>query len=533
MKLHLSQLNPTVGDLDGNAEKILRELKLASEAGCDLAVFSEMILTGYPCEDLWQKKDFIVAVRDKISEICEVTTRSKCAILLGAPTIDFNKNKKEIIRNSALLIERGEVKKIINKKSLPNFGVFDENRYFEASFFLSVVNFRGLNLAILICEDLWDSKNLFLLQEQILDGVIVLNASPYSTKKQEKRLEKAEVFAKNLGKFLIYVNQVGGQDFLVFDGSSFVVDAEGKAVLQMKSFEEDSAVIDVGATLVVARGLAQGQPLRSEIKRDYSACLLALRDYVRKNNFTRILLGMSGGIDSALVATMAVDALGAENVLLYALPSRFNPDSSMNDAKTCAKNLGVDLEIMSIEPAFAAMLASLGNISELAKENLQARIRGNILMAISNSTGALLLSTGNKSELAMGYATLYGDMCGGFNPLKDLYKTQVYELAKLRADVIPQNIFTKAPSAELRPDQKDSDSLPDYEILDKILFALIEEKKSVAEISKNFDGDLVKKVAKVFHANEFKRRQSCLGPKISKMAFDKDRRYPVTNKFFG
>ena len=539
MKLRLSQLNPTVGDLDGNTQKILREFQLASEAGCDLVVFSEMVICGYPCEDLWQKKDFISAVRDKISEICEVTTRSKCAILFGAPTIDFNKNKKEIIRNSALLVEQGEVKKIINKKSLPNFGVFDENRYFEASSFLSVINFRELNLAILICEDLWDSKNLFLLQEQILDGVIVLNASPYSKKKQEKRLEKAEVFAKNLGKVLIYVNQVGGQDCLVFDGSSFVVDAEGKVVVQMKSFEEDSVVVDVGADIVVdcggSHGLAQGQPLRSEINRDYSACVLGLRDYVRKNNFTRILLGMSGGIDSALVATMAVDALGAENVSLYALPSRFNPDSSMDDAKTCAKNLGVDLKIISIEPAFESMSYMLRQAQHdtvgLVEENLQARIRGNILMAISNSTGALLLSTGNKSELAMGYATLYGDMCGGFNPLKDLYKTQVYELAKLRADVIPQNIFTKAPSAELRPDQKDSDSLPDYEILDKILFALIEEKKSVEEISKNFDENLVKKVAKVFYASEYKRRQSCLGPKISEMAFDKDRRFPITNKF--
>ena len=348
---------------------------------------------------------------------------------------------------------------------------------------------------------------------------------------------------------MIYVNQVGGQDFLVFDGSSFAVDAEGKVVLQMKSFEEDSAQIEIekngprnkcgvttgercGVTNLDATLPACHPALVAGSSRNYSACLLALRDYVRKNNFKKVLLGMSGGIDSAIVATMAVDALGSKNVLLYALPSRFNPDSSMNDAKTCAKSLGVNLEIISIEPTFAAMLASLGNISELAKENLQARIRGNILMAISNSTGALLLSTGNKSELAMGYATLYGDMCGGFNPLKDLYKTQVYELAKLRADVIPQNIFTKVPSAELRPDQKDSDSLPDYEILDKILFALIEEKKSVSEISKNFDENLVKKVAKVFHANEFKRRQSCLGPKISEMALDKDRRYPVTNKFF-
>jgi len=284
--------------------------------------------------------------------------------------------------------------------------------------------------------------------------------------------------------------------------------------------------------------------LPSEEERDYSACVLGLRDYIRKNNFKNVLLGMSGGIDSALVATMAVDALGSENVVLYALPSRFNSETSMIDAKTCGHNLDLELKIISIENTFNTMLCTLGEISDLAKENLQSRIRGNILMAISNNSGALLLSTGNKSELACGYATLYGDMCGAFNPIKDLYKTRVYELANWRNEnvanisifphknLIPQNIITKAPTAELRPNQKDSDSLPEYEILDKVLFYLIEEKRSIEEIiSFGFEKELIEKIANLVYRSEYKRQQSCLGSKISEMSFDRDRRYPVTNKF--
>lgn len=544
LKIHLAQINPIVGDLEGNAQKILAEFEKANQAGCDLAVFSEMVLTGYPCEDLWQKKYFINAAKEKISEICDATKSSKCAILLGAPTIDFARNKKEIIRNSALLIDQGEIKKIINKKSLPNFGVFDEHRYFEASSFLSSVEFRGLTLAILICEDLWDFKNLYLLQEQILDAVIAINASPYSEQKHLHREKITQNIAASLGKPLIYVNQVGGQDSLVFDGSSFVLDFEGKVVLQMKEFATDSAEIEIKKSGEVTTNYQSSRGNFDFVKRNYSTCVLGLRDYIQKNGFKKVMLGMSGGVDSALVAAIAVDALGSENVALYALPSRFNSDESMIDAKNCAKNLGVNLEIISIEAVFESMLATVVNASDLAKENMQSRIRGNILMAISNSCGALLLSTGNKSELACGYATLYGDMCGAFNPIKDLYKTQVYKLANWRNEnvpeislysyqsLIPKNILTKAPTAELRPNQKDSDSLPEYEILDKILFALIEEKKSIAEIVQNgFEEVLVKKVAKLFYASEYKRKQAVLGPKISDMSFDKDRRYPITNKF--
>lgn len=543
LKIHLSQINPTIGDLDGNCAKILHEFKMATEAGCDLVVFSEMTICGYPCEDLWQKKYFILEINERILKILEASRHSKCAILLGAPTIELNRSKKEIFYNSALLIENGEVKKVVNKKTLPNYEVFDERRYFEPSTVLSCVEFRGLTLAILVCEDLWDAKNIYLLQEQVFDAAIALNASPYSTKKHLYRDKTVQKFVNTLNKPLIYVNQVGGQDSLVFDGSSFVLDSGGNYMLQMKEFQEDSAIIELTKDGEIK--VKNSHNLQNSEARDYSACVLALRDYVQKNGFKKVLLGMSGGIDSALVATIAVDALGSENVSIYALPSRFNSETSMIDAKNCAKNLGLNLEIISIESAFESILCSLGEISDLAKENLQPRIRANILMAISNNSGALLLSTGNKSELACGYATLYGDMCGAFNPIKDLYKTRVYELTNWRnvnlpeislssaTNPIPQNILIKEPTAELRPNQKDSDSLPEYEILDKILFSLIEERKSVAEIIQSgFEDSMVKKVAKLLCVNEYKRRQSCLGPKISDMAFGKDRRYPITNKFF-
>ncbi len=538
LKIHLAQINTTVGDLEGNACKILDEVKKAGD--CDLVVFPEMTICGYPCEDLWQKKYFVKECQEKIAEICEATKIFKGAILLGSPTIGINRNKKEVIYNSALFIEGGEIKKIINKKSLPNYGIFDDKRYFAESAMLSTLEFRGQTLAILICEDLWDLKNLYLLNEQIFDAVISINSSPYSKGKQEARYKTVKNFAKNF----IYVNQVGAQDSLVFDGGSFAMNSNGEVVLQMQSFTEDSAAIEIKKSrlsTVVSRqsNTTKLSTVDCRLSTNYQACTLGLRDYIQKNNFKKVILGMSGGIDSALVAAIAVDALGSKNVKLYALPSRFNSESSMVDAKECAKNLGVEFEVISIEPAFEAMSDMLRQAQHdknpLTQENLQSRIRGNILMAISNDSGALLLSTGNKSELAMGYATLYGDMCGAFNPIKDLYKTEIYELANWRnfiGEVIPKNILTKAPSAELRPNQKDSDTLPEYEILDKILYQLIEEEKSVEDIIKSgFEENLVKKIAKSFYLSEYKRKQSVLGPKLSKMAFDKDRRYPIINKF--
>jgi NAD+ synthetase len=563
LKIALAQINTSIGDLDGNLAKILREFNRAEKENCDLVIFPEMAICGYPCADLWNKKYFILEIEKKIAEICEFSKNKKCAILLGAPTFDFER-KKEVLRNSALLIENGEIKKIFNKKSLPNFSVFDEQRYFTASPFISTLEFRGQTLAALICQDLWDSKNLFLLKETIFDCAIIINSSPFDLEKQKQRAEICENFCKTLGKKLIYLNQVGGQDSLVFDGASFVMNASGEIALQMQEFVEDFAVVEVvkdgelnviefeeeikipltealslkgrGSEFELAltpsplegEGWGEGSTLQAKT---YNACVLGLHDYITKNGFKKVMLGMSGGIDSALVATMAVDALGAENVELYALPSRFNSSASMNDALLAAKNLGVKLQVISIEKMFEAALETLPNISPLARENIQSRLRGNILMAISNTNGALLLSTGNKSELACGYATIYGDMCGAFNPIKDLYKTQVFALARLKSNVIPENILTKEPTAELRENQKDSDSLPAYEILDKILFALIEEEKSVAEISKNFEEELVKKVAKLFYASEYKRKQAVLGVKISKNAFDLERRYLITNKF--
>ncbi len=550
LKLYLAQINTIVGDLDGNKQKILREFRKAEEQNCDLVIFCEMTICGYPCQDLWQKSYFIKKANEKISEIADETKSSKCAILLGGPAFSSNRHKKEVINNAAFLIENGVIKRIIRKKNLPNYGVFDEKRYFEAENSLSFVEFRDQTLAILICEDIWDFKTLYLLQEQIFDCMISINSSPYSTNKHLHRQKIISKFVKQLKKPLIYVNQVGAEESLVFDGSSFVMDEQAQIVLKMREFAVDAA------TILVEKGWIDACRKSDKIteydidNRDYSACVLALRDYIEKNDFKKVILGMSGGIDSALVAAIAVDALGSENVTLYALPTRFNSQNSMNDAKNCAENLNCKLEIISIEKVFESMLSSLheqfiNTKSDLTEENLQSRIRGNILMALSNKFGALLLSTGNKSELSVGYATIYGDMCGAFNPLKDIYKTRVYQLANWRnrnipqislyqkIDLIPEAILSKAPSAELRENQKDSDSLPEYDILDKILYALVDQQRSLAEIIKSgFDENLVKKVAKLLHNSEYKRRQAVIGTKISDMSFDKDRRYPMTNKFF-
>ena len=549
LKIQLAQINFVVGDIQGNFEKIIKEYEVANLQNCDLVVFSEMAICGYPCEDLWLKEHFIKKCQEKILEIATKTKDKNCAILFGAPIYETEKNKK-VLRNSAILIENGEVKNVINKKTLPNYGVFDENRYFKSSSHISNIEFRNFDVVILICEDLWDERNLFLLGEQVFDFIISINASPFEKNKNQQRSIIAQKYSQTLKKPLIYVNQIGGQDSLVFDGTSFVLDNQGSTALQMANFIEDSAQISIDKKSkieIISHHQKTFGFVDDNIEKNYQASVLSLRDYVRKNNFHKIILGMSGGIDSALVATIAVDALGNENVELYALPTKFNAQSSMDDAKLCAKNLQVSLKIIEIEEIFQTNLKILKThetISSLAQENLQSRIRGNILMAISNSKNALLMSTGNKSELACGYATLYGDMNGAFNPVKDFYKTEIYQLANFRnqnlckisdfknINLIPQNIIDKAPSAELRFDQKDSDSLPDYNELDKILYALIEEQKSIDETIKlGFEAEVVKKVAKLVSVSEYKRKQAVLGVKISQLSFDKDRRYPITNKF--
>ena len=549
LKIHLAQINFVVGDIDGNFEKIIKEYEVANQQNCDLVVFSEMAICGYPCEDLWLKEHFIKNCQDKILQIALKTKDKNCAILFGAPIYEVER-KKKVLRNSAILIENGEVKNVINKKSLPNYAVFDEHRYFKPSSHVSNIEFRGFDVVILICEDLWDERNLFLLAEQVFDLIISINASPFEKNKNQQRSIIAQKYTQTLKKPLIYVNQIGGQDSLIFDGASFVLDSQGSTTLQMANFAEDFAQIlideDCEIEIILHHQKTFGF-IDDNVEKNYQASVLGLRDYVSKNNFHKIILGMSGGIDSALVATIAVDALGSENVELYALPTKFNSQSSLDDAKLCAKNLNVALKIIEIEEIFQTnlkILKSYETISSLAEENLQSRIRGNILMAISNSKNALLMSTGNKSEMACGYATLYGDMNGAFNPIKDFYKTEIYQLANFRnqnlckisafknINLIPQNIIDKAPSAELRFDQKDSDSLPDYNELDKILFSLIEEQKSIDEtISLGFEAEIVKKVAKLVLLSEYKRKQAVIGVKISQLSFDKDRRYPTTNKF--
>jgi NAD+ synthase len=570
LKIQLSQLNFTVGDLTKNCQKILAAHKLAEEQGVDLVVFSELAITGYPPEDLLNKKYFLDEVAKKIAEIKEATLGSKTAILLGTPSFKSGEWGSpqsgatqlchENLYNSALFIENGEVLKIANKTCLPNYGVFDENRYFKAAPTLTNFEFRGKRIVILICEDIWHLKNAFLLGDKVFDCIISINASPFTFDKQQQRLDMVRRFIKDLKKPVIYVNQVGGQDSIVFDGGSFVMDKDGDVILQMKEFEDDSKIFILRHPDSMHSYLDENRDLDCNIvdhdfhrddilRRIYNATILALRDYIHKNGFSKVLIGMSGGIDSALVATIAVDALGSDNVKLVALPTKYNSQTSMDDALKAAENLNVKLEIINIQNAVNALNESLeeqfvNTKTDTTEENIQSRIRGNILMALSNKFGHLLLSTGNKSEMAVGYATIYGDMCGALNPIKDIYKTQVFALAKWRNEnipnisiyknrnLIPENIITKAPTAELKDNQKDSDSLPEYDVLDQILFQFIEEEKSVEEIiNLGFAEDLVKRIAKLFFNSEYKRKQAVLGVKVSQMSFDKDRRYPITNNF--
>lgn len=545
IKIKLAQINFIVGDLDANCQKILAAYDDALKCDVDLVIFSELAITGYPPEDLLNKKYFLEAVNLRLEKIRAATLGNKTAILLGAPYL-----RKLSLYNSALLFDDGDLVCVAGKTCLPNYGVFDEYRYFKPESNLTNFEFRGVRLAILICEDIWHLRNAFLLGDKVSDVVISINASPFTRSKSVQRVDVVRKFIKDLKRPVIYVNQVGGQDAIVFDGGSFVMDNEGQIVLQMKEFVEDSAIIEVdGSSLKVENEVNEVINKSNDDHKVYNALIIGLRDYIHKNKFEKVVIGMSGGVDSALVAAIAVDALGSDNVKLVALPTRYNSSTSMSDAVLASENLNIKLDIINIEPMLMAseqvLREQFGNTkADATEENIQSRIRGTILMALSNKFGNLLLSTGNKSELAVGYATIYGDMCGAFNPLKDLYKTEVFGLAKWRnkhipqisiykkTNLIPQNIIDKAPTAELRENQKDSDSLPEYEILDKILYQLIEEEKSITDIiNQGFAAELVKQVAKLFHSSEYKRRQAVMGVKVSEKSFDRDRRYSVTNQF--
>ncbi len=535
LKIATAQLNFKVGDFRANRDKIIAAHSKAAIEGANLVVFSELAIIGYPPEDLVLRSDFQDKSIKAVREIAKIT-EDGTAILLGCLWREGDK-----IYNAALLLDDGEIKNITCKYELPNYGVFDEKRVFAQGPLPEPIKFRGVKLGVMICEDMWGMKIAKHLAKQGAEILIVLNASPFESQKTSARIAIAEKNVKATKLPLIYVNQIGGQDELVFDGSSFALSADAKLKAALPAWKESVKIIEWYRGKKGWQCDNKKPKIETEKYCDiYEALKLGLQDYVEKNGFPGVVIGMSGGIDSALSAAVAVDALGAKSVELIMMPSKYTSQESMHDARECAKLLGVDLREIPIGKTvveFEDMLKETfaGEKTDTTEENLQSRIRGNILMAFSNKFGHMVLTTGNKSEMAVGYATLYGDMCGGYNVLKDIYKTDVFALCKWRnkiARVIPENIISKAPTAELRPDQKDEDSLPPYNVLDKVLHKFIELKLSSEDIIKSgHDPEVVNKIARLLKLAEYKRRQAAPGVKISNLAFGRDRRYPITSGF--
>ena len=525
IRIQIAQFNPIVGDIKLNAQKMLDLSIEANNAGAHLIIFPELALTGYPPEDLLFRDGFINQVKDEITNFCNLAP-SDISILFGAPnkTDDF-------LFNSAYLIQNNRIINIYNKQELPNYGVFDEKRYFSSGDDSFVFECQNTKIGVLICEDQWVEGPISNLCQSNIDIVISLNASPFQLNKQSERINICKNYALKFDITFIYVNMVGGQDEVVFDGNSFIVNNQGDVSLQLPAFKELS-VAHIDTTFTPS--------LVSNESLIYSAIVLATKDYIQKNTFGGALIGLSGGIDSALTLAIAVDAIGAENVHAIMMPYQFTSDMSLTDSELQAETQGVkysSIDIHSMVDSFNLSLSDqFRNTSrDTTEENIQSRVRGTLLMALSNKSHKLVLATGNKSEMAVGYATLYGDMCGGFAPLKDISKTMVYQLAKYRntlSDVIPERVITRPPSAELAPDQVDQDSLPSYDILDDILMRFVEQKQSVNEIIENgHNSEDVNKITSLILRNEYKRRQSAPGPKISSNAFGKERRYPMTSKF--
>lgn len=534
MKIYLAQIAPQVGDLQANILLMQGAMAAAEQSACDLVVFPELAVTGYPPEDLLMRPAFMDAVENAVQAMV-VSTGAVCAVF-GAP-----RREGAVLYNSTFLAQGGKIIGVYDKQCLPNYGVFDERRYFTAgSGDACVFDVNNRRVGVGLCEDLWHDE---LAEEQATiacDVWLNLNASPFHV---DKQLEREELVARRARAFatpLVYVNQVGGQDEIVFDGGSHVSDAQGHLILRAPLFESWGGMVDLATP-----GGSEIALLPEAIEQIHRGLVMGVHDYVLRNGCKQVLIGLSGGIDSALTAAIAVEALGAENVLGVLLPSRFSSDHSISDAEALVDNLGIDAITLPIEQGVAAVdlmladtFASWGKSEpDVTEENVQARIRGMLLMAISNKTGRMLLTTGNKSEMAVGYATLYGDMAGGFAVLKDVYKTQVFELARWlnrEREVIPVNTITKPPSAELRPDQKDSDSLPDYDVLDAILLAHIEQRLGVdAIVALGFERKLVVRVVRMLQLAEYKRRQAPPGVKITERAFGRDRRYPITHGFTG
>ncbi|WP_300768433.1 NAD+ synthase [uncultured Bifidobacterium sp.] len=560
IRLALAQIDTCVGDLSGNARMILEYSRRAHDGGANVVVFPEMTLTGYPIEDLALRGTFRRAAWDKANEVAACLRGEGLGdlyVIAGTVGTDHGNDKP---RNRLVVLHDGVVWAAYDKHFLPNYGVFDEFRIFSPGDRCLVLDIKGVRVGVAVCEDIWqDGGPVAELAGRGVDVLVTINGSPYEEGKTHTRLDIARRRGAEVGAPVVYVNQVGGQDDLVFDGASFVIDVSGEVVLRSPMFVEDMSYVSVDSD----GGVAHDGPVAADLDPDeevYLACVLGLRDYMRKNHFEGVCLGLSGGIDSALVAVMAADACGGENVHGISMPSMYSSDGSRDDAAVLAGLIGASLDVRPIEPLFTAFQGEL-HLEGVAEENLQARIRGVIVMAFSNSRGLLALATGNKSELACGYSTIYGDAVGGYAPIKDLLKTRVWELSRWRNKaasrgigvggalpssrgavsirpvdpsglVIPESSITKPPSAELRPGQKDSDSLPDYAVLDKVLAAYIEHAHGRADLlADGFDADTVDTVMRLVDRAEWKRRQYPLGPKVTALAFGRDRRLPITSAF--
>ena len=546
----LAQLNPTVGDVAGNAAKARVARENAKAAGADLVVLSELFIAGYPPEDLVLKPAFQSACRAAIEELARETAGGGPAMLIGTPWVEDGK-----LYNAVALLDEGRIVTLRFKANLPNYGVFDEKRLFARGPASGPVTVKGVRVGVPICEDIWleeseEYENVVeCLAESGAEILVVPNGSPYARDKNDLRLSIAVARVTESGLPLIYLNEVGGQDELIFDGASFALNADLSVAAQLPAFEECITTLRWTKGANGWRCSGPIVPLLEGDKADYAACVLGTRDYVRKTGFPGVLLGVSGGIDSALCAAIAVDALGADAVRGVMLPFRFTAQESLDDAAKLAKALGIRYEVLPIADAvngFEKILAPVfsGLPRDITEENLQARTRGTLLMAISNKTGAMVITTGNKSEMSVGYATLYGDMNGGFNPIKDIYKTEVFRLSSLRnswkpegalgpsGEVIPVNIITRPPTAELRENQTDQDSLPPYDVLDAILERLVEREEPLATIiAAGFDREVVAKIDRLLNIAEYKRRQAAPGVKVTQKNFGRDRRYPITNRF--
>ena len=540
----LAQLNPHLGNITANVARLLEARRSAGDAGATVIVTPEMYLSGYPCDDLVLRSDFMDEVASGLRTLAAATADGGPAIIVGAPHAE-----EGVITNAVFVLDEGEIKTRRDKVNLPNYGVFDDKRNFTAGAMPGPVQLRGMRLGLPICEDIWTPDVIECLAESGAEIIISLNASPFDLAKADARMAHAVSRVHEAGLPLIYVNMVGGQDELVYDGGSFVLGADGRLAAHLPSFSETTVTVQLGNDFGALSVTGQISPPDEGMAALYRGLTLGLRDYIDKNGFPGVVLGLSGGIDSAIVAALAVDALGPDRVHAVMMPSPYTSQESLDDAADLAGRLGIRLDEISIAPAMAAMDVMLdgqfaGTSPDITEENIQSRLRGMILMGISNKHGPLVMATGNKSEYAAGYSTLYGDMCGGFAPIKDVWKVQVFDLCRWRnanmprggagseGEVIPLRIIEKPPSAELRPDQKDTDSLPPYDRLDAIMMALCEEMVDIETIvARGYEREEVARASQLLFRAEYKRFQAAPGPKMNALSFGRERRLPLTSGF--